>query len=312
MADALVIRPLRETDAEAVVALLAEAAAVEPRLGPITLPQWQRFTKLPQNNACRDFRVAEQDGELVGIAESSMRLQGTRGLRFLKIVVAPRARRRRIGLRLFDDVLAIDDPEGDISVMTLVNPEWHAGMAFASVLGFAHTESEISMKCTEPMQPALGHAADHTAIERVADATAHAAAVARIHNLAYAGNASFRPYSPAEMALVLDDYELWTVSEQDGEISGFCLAEPEQESLWIESIAVDPARQARGLGKALLFHVIDAHAVSANYPCWLNASSGNPPALAMYRHLGFKPQHETCRFSATRGELITARGRRSD
>jgi len=307
MGDAIVIRQLGETDAEAIIALYAQAAAVEPRLGPITLSQWQRFTKLPQNNENRDFRVAEQDGDLVGLAESSLRIHGTLRSRFLKIVVAPKARRRRIGLLLFDAVLAVDDPNGDISVMTLVDPEWHAGMAFASALGFTHVESEISMKCTEPMQPARTR--DRVAIERAGDAAAHAAQVARIHNLAYAGNTSFRPYSAAEMALVLDDYELWIVSEDD-QIAGFCLAEPEQEALWIESIAVDPAKQARGLGQTLLYHVLDAHAVSANYACWLNASSRNPPALSMYRHLGFKPQHETCRLSATRRELIASRDRR--
>jgi ribosomal protein S18 acetylase RimI-like enzyme len=307
MGDAIVIRPLRETDAEAVVALYAQAAAVEPRLGPISLSQWQRFTKLPQNNACRDFRVAELDGDLVGLAESSLRIQGTLSARFLKIVVAPKARRRRIGLRLLDDVLAVDDPNGDISVMTLVSPEWHAGIVFASILGFAHIESEISMKCTEPMPPIRTR--DRVAIERAGDASAYAAQVARIHNLAYAGDRSFRPYSAAEMALVLDDYELWTISE-DGEIAGFCLIEPEQESLWIESLAVDPAKQARGLGQTLLYRVLDAHAVSANYACWLNASSRNPSALSMYRHLGFKPQYETCRFSATRRELVASRSRR--
>ena len=307
MDDTVVIRPLRETDAEAVVALYAEVAAVEPRLGPISLSQWQRFTKLPQNNGCRDFRVAELDGRLVGLAESSLRIQGTPGLRFLKIVVMPGVRRQRIGLRLFDEVLALDDPDGDVLVKTLVSPEWHSGMEFVSALGFAHLESEISMRCTEPMEPVP--AAGRVAVERAGDATPYAADVARIHNLAYAADASFRPYLPEEMALVLDDYELWIVSA-DSQLAGFCLVEPEHDTLWIESIAVDPARQARGLGKTLLYHVLDAHAVSINYPCWLSASSKNPMALSMYRHLGFKPQHETCRFSAIRRELIAARTRR--
>jgi ribosomal protein S18 acetylase RimI-like enzyme/predicted N-acetyltransferase YhbS len=307
MDDTVVIRPLREMDAEAVVSLYAEVAAVEPRLGPISLSQWQRFTKLPQNNGCRDFRVAELDGRLVGLAESSLRIQGALGLRFLKIVVTPGARRQRIGLRLFDEALALDDPGGDVTVKTLVSPEWHSGMEFVSALGFAHLESEISMRCTEPMEPV--QAAGRVAVERAGDAAPYAADVARIHNLAYAADASFRPYSPAEMALVLDDYELWIVSA-DSRLAGFCLVEPEHDSLWIESIAVDPARQARGLGKTLLFYVLDAHAVSVNYPCWLSVSSKNPMALSMYRHLGFKPQHETCRFSTTRRELIAARARR--
>ena len=309
MGEATVIRPLRETDAEAVVALYAEVAAVEPRLGPITLSQWQRFTKLPQNNSCRDFRVAEQDGDLVGLAESSLRTEGKPGARFLKIVVAPRARRQRVGLLLFDDVLAIDDPNGDIAVMTLVSPEWRAGMAFVAALGFSHIESEISMKCTEPMLPDEGNIAERVAIERAGDATPYAADIARTHNLAYAADASFRPYFPPEMAAIIDDYEVWIVWNE-GQLAGFCLAEPEHDSLWIESIAIDPARQARGLGKALLSYVLDAHAVSVNYPCWLNASSKNAAALSMYRHLGFRPQHEACRFSATRRELVASREQR--
>ena len=108
MDDGIGIRPLRETDAEAVVALYARAANVEPRLGPITLAQWQRFTKLPQNHGGRDFRIAEQDGHPVGVAESSLRIQGDIPSRFIKIVVAPEIRRQRIGLRLFDELLAID------------------------------------------------------------------------------------------------------------------------------------------------------------------------------------------------------------
>src|SRR5258708_4219272 len=256
MDDTVIIRPLRELDAEAVVTLYTEAAAVEPRLGPISLSQWQRFTKLPQNNGCRDFRVAEQGGRLVGLAESSLRVQGALGLRFLKIVVTPGARRRRIGLRLFDEVLAIDRPDSDVSVKTLVSPEWHSGMEFVSALGFAHLESEISMRCTEPMEPV--QAAGRVAVERAGDAAPYAADVARIHNLAYAADASFRPYSAEEMALVLDDYELWVVSA-DSQLAVFCLVEPEHDSLWIESIAVDPAWQAPGLGQTLLFHWLHAH-----------------------------------------------------
>ena len=80
--------------------------------------------------------------------------------------------------------------------------------------------------------------------------------------------------------------------------------------MWIESVAVDPARQGRGLGQLLVYRVLAAHDVSAEHPCWLNVSSRNAPALKIYRRLGFKPQHETCRFSAPRGELIAARERK--
>ncbi|WP_225713633.1 GNAT family N-acetyltransferase [Bradyrhizobium semiaridum] len=305
MDDGITIRPLRETDAEAVVALYTRAAAVEPRLGPVTLPQWDQFLKLPQNRGGRDFRVAGRGGRLVGLAESSLRHHGAHQSRFLKIVVAPEARRRHVGLALLDDVLAID-AEADLTVQTQVSPDWPAGMAFVTVFGFVHVGSEIGMKCVEPLQPARTLAAARASIEQVGDVTTCAAEVARIHNAAYASDAAFRLYSPEEMAQLLTESEVWIASE-DGQVSGFCLTEPEQNSMWIESMAVDPARQGRGLGQLLLYRVLTAHDVSVEHPCWLNVSSRNAAALKIYRRLGFRPQHETCRFSATRAELIAAR-----
>ncbi|KWV48862.1 hypothetical protein AS156_17880 [Bradyrhizobium macuxiense] len=308
MDDGITIRPLRETDAEAVVALYSKAAAVEPRLGPVTLPQWEQFLKLPQNRGGRDFRVAERNGRLVGLAESSLRDQGAHHSRFLKIVVTPEARRRGIGLALLDHVLAID-ADADLLVQTLVSRDWPAGMAFVTIFGFAHIGSEIGMKCVEPLQPARTLAAARATIERAGDVTACAAEVARIHNAAYASDAAFRLYSPEEMAQLLSDSEVWVASE-DGQMSGFCLTEPEQNSMWIESVAVDPARQGRGLGQLLVYRVLSAHEVSVEHPCWLNVSSRNAPALKIYRRLGFRPQYETCRFGATRGELIASRDSR--
>ncbi len=309
MDHAITVRPFREADAEAIVELYARAAVVEPRLGPITLPQWQHFTRLPQNRGGRDFRVAEHGGRMVGLAESSLRAHGATRFRFLKIVVAPEARRRGIGMALFDDVLGIDGADDDIAVQTLVSRDWQAGIGFVSALGFAHIESEISMKCVEPLEPAHSLAAARATIEQVGDATSHAAQVARIHNLAFASDAASRRYSPEEMMQVLNGGEVWIVSE-DEQVSGFCLAEPERNSTWIESVAVDPARQGRGLGQALVYRVLTAHDVSPERPCWLNVSSRNAVALKIYRRLGFRPQHETCRFTATRRELLALRDHR--
>jgi ribosomal protein S18 acetylase RimI-like enzyme len=309
MDDGITIRPLRETDADAIVELYAGAAAVESRLGPITPSQWQQFLKLPQNRGGRDFCTAEQGGRLVGLAESSLRDQGRHHSRFLKIVVTPAARRRRIALALFDHVLAIDGADGDLAVQTLVSPDWLAGMAFVSALGFVHVESEIGMRCVEPLETTRTLAAVRVAIERINDPVSSATEVARIHNVAFASDAAFRRYSPEEMAQTLTDSELWIASE-DGQVSGFCLTEPERNSLWIESVAVEPTRQGRGIGQLLVYHVLSAHGVSAEHPCWLNVSSRNAAALNIYRRLGFRPQHESCRFSATRRELIVSRGGR--
>jgi ribosomal protein S18 acetylase RimI-like enzyme len=306
MDDGIGIRPLLDTDAEAVVALYARAANVEPRLGPITLAQWQRFTKLPQNHGGRDFRIAEQDGHPVGVAESSLRIQGDIPSRFIKIVVAPEIRRQRIGLRLFDELLAIDGQASDVSLQALVNPEWQAGVAFVTSLGFTHVESEIDMKCMSLIAPAATRSA--AGIERVRDATAYATEVARIHNAAYGGEAGFTPHSAAEMATVLAEYELWIALEA-GRLAGFCMAEPEPDLVWIESIAVDPIRQAAGIGTALAWRALEANDISADHPGWLNVSSTNAPALAIYRRLGFQPAHATRRFAAPRSDIVASRGR---
>jgi ribosomal protein S18 acetylase RimI-like enzyme len=305
MGNAITIRPFRETDAEAIVELYARAAAVEPRLGPITLPQWQDFIRLPQNRGGRDFRVAEQGGRLVGLAESSLREQGAMRFRFLKIVVAPEARRRRIGMALFDDVLGIDGADDDIAVQTLVSRDGQAGMGF--VLPSA---LPISVRNQHEVRGAA-RAGPHLAAARwreLAGDVRHATPVARIHNAAYASDTASRRYSPEEMMQVLNGGELWIASE-DGQASGFCLAEPEQNSMWIESVAVEPARQGRGLGQALVYRVLTAHGVSTEHPCWLNVSSRNAAALKIYRRLGFRPQHESCRLTATRRELIALRER---
>ena len=146
--------------------------------------------------------------------KSSLRIQGDIPSRFIKIVVAPEICRQRIGLRLFDELLAIDGQASDVSLQALVNPEWQAGVAFVTSLGFTHVESEIDMKCVSLIAPA---ATGSTAgIERVRDATAYATEVARIHNAAYGGEAGFTPHSPAEMATVLAEYELWIAWTPDG------------------------------------------------------------------------------------------------
>ena len=65
-------------------------------------------------------------------------------------------------------------------------------MGFVSALGFAHIDSEISMKCVEPLEPARTLAAARAAIELAGDATSHATSVARIHNAAYASDTAIQ------------------------------------------------------------------------------------------------------------------------
>jgi ribosomal protein S18 acetylase RimI-like enzyme len=111
------------------------------------------------------------------------------------------------------------------------------------------------------------------------------------------------------MARTIETGVLWTVSES-GRVLAFCHLEPEPELVWLDSIAVDPDCQARGLGKALAYRALEAEGPSPHRPAQLNVSSKNLAALAVYRGLGFAPNSEKRRFAATHADLAAALARR--
>jgi mycothiol synthase len=309
MTNAVNIRGLEDADAEAVVALYARAGSVEPGLGPVPLADWQRFTKLPQNNGCQDFRVAQRDGQLIGLAESSLRDQGQRQVRFFKLIVDPVARRQGIATALLDNLLAIGNSAESLSLQTLVSSRWESGTAFMSAFGFTHLESEITMRCECLVQLAPRASTEGVAFEQVSNNARYAGDVARIHNAAYAADVSFRPVSPEEMKAVLDRDDLWIARADEGVI-GFCHLQPEADIVWLESIAIAPASHNRGLGSELAYRALLSNNVRADHPALLNVSSKNDAAIAVYRRLGFVPRHETLRFSASRGQVLTSLARR--
>jgi N-acetylglutamate synthase-like GNAT family acetyltransferase len=267
------------------------------------LADWRRFTKLPQNYGCRDFRIAERAGKVVGLAESSLRNQGLSQVRFSKLVVDPAARRRRIGTMLLKALLSIADQPQDVSYQMLVSPEWTSGMAFASAFGFVHIESEITMGCTQLLPPKVDLASSNILIEAVSNVADHASEIARIHNAAYASDAAFRPLTPQEVVESLEGAELWMAFKDRGAV-GFCHLEPEADMIWLESIAVDPNIQSRGIGLLLAYHALAANNVRTDVPAGLNVSSKNRSALKLYQRIGFVPRRERWRFSAERRDLL--------
>jgi ribosomal protein S18 acetylase RimI-like enzyme len=304
------IRRLEDADAETVVALYARAASVEPGLGPVPLADWQRFTQLPQNNGCQDFRVAECGGQLIGLAESSLRDQGHQKVRFFKLVVDPAARRQGIATALLDNLLAIENSPETLSLQTLVSSQWPSGIAFVSAFGFTHLESEITMRCECLVQPAPRAGTKGVSFEKASDNARYADEIARIHNAAYASDVSFRQVSPEEMKRDLDGELLWIVLDSENVI-GFCRLQPEADMVWLESIAIDPANHNRGFGSELAYRALLSSSVRADHSAALNVSSKNAAAMSVYRRLGFVPRHEKRRFSASRGLVLTSLARRS-
>ena len=218
----------------------------------------------------------------------------------LKIVVDPAWRRRGLGVALLKELLALDDdPEAEIH--TLVRPDRTAGLAFLAVFGFAAVEEEIAMKLLAP--PATARPMDANILfEQIEDVAPVADAIARIHNAAYANDAAFRAHDGDEMERALRDAELW-VARECNNIVGFCVAEPEAAGVWIESLAIDPSRQGRGVGAALLRRVLVARQMGFGRSASLQVSSLQSAARRAYVRLGFVETGRRIRFSARRREI---------
>lgn len=298
---AIHIRPLRDSDTDGVVTLYDRATVTEAGIGPVPHAAWRRFVKLPHNQDGRDFRVAQYGEDLVGLAESSLKEQSGRQVRFFKLVVEPTMRLRGIGSALLEELLALDISSEKLSLQSLASRDWSAGLAFLNSLGFSHIESEISQRCLFLKAPRSICLAG-LSLERVANPPAYAHDIARIHNAAFASDVAFRPYTAAEMAPLLSENVLW-VARNDSRIVGFCRLESEPDLTWLEVLAIDPEHQGQGLGAALAYCALRATGVGQDRPAGLNVSSANLAALSVYKRLGFEPSGEMCRFGAYHHDL---------
>jgi ribosomal protein S18 acetylase RimI-like enzyme len=81
------------------------------------------------------------------------------------------------------------------------------------------------------------------------------------------------------------------VIEADGAVVGYMVAWPEPDAYFVDNIAVDPACQGRGAGRALIDHAVGEarrHRLSA---LRLYTHATMHENLAMYAHMGFVETH---------------------
>lgn len=74
------------------------------------------------------------------------------------------------------------------------------------------------------------------------------------------------------------------VNEQ---IAGFYIGELVAGEASLFDIAVHPAQQGKGIGKALLSHFLDEAERRQATDCWLEVRASNQKAIALYQQLGF-------------------------
>ena len=81
------------------------------------------------------------------------------------------------------------------------------------------------------------------------------------------------------------------VVEADGRIAGYMIAWPEADAYFIDTVAVDPAIQGRGLGRRLMDHAaVEAKRLGLR-ALRLYTNVAMTENLAMYGHLGFVETH---------------------
>ena len=80
---------------------------------------------------------------------------------------------------------------------------------------------------------------------------------------------------------------LWVAEDEHGTICGLVGLEDEDEvELCICRLVIRPDRMRRGVGRALVEHVL---ARAAGRPVRVGTAAANAPALTLYRALGFEP-----------------------
>ena len=133
---------------------------------------------------------------------------------------------------------------------------------------------------------------------------ARASACAAIHAASF-----HRGWSAQEIAsLAAESSVLAHVSldSQEKTVLGFSLARHVGEEAEILTIVVDPARQGRGLGRALLQTQLDALSALGVSEVFLEVEAGNAAALTLYRKLGFEQVGERKAYYAKAGEPAAA------
>lgn len=131
---------------------------------------------------------------------------------------------------------------------------------------------------------------------------ADATAIGRVVDAAYGAYGDLLGRTPlpmlADHARAVREHEVWVLEEAEVAGAGAARAvvgvielEPREDHLWVENVAIDPARQGRGLGRHLLQHA-EAEARRHGLPeIRLLTNERYAANLAMYRRYGYLETH---------------------
>lgn len=96
----------------------------------------------------------------------------------------------------------------------------------------------------------------------------------------------------ADHALAIREHEVWVLEDEaDRTLLAVIELEPRSDHLWVENVAVHPARQGRGLGRRLLRHAEAEASRHSLSELRLLTNERYTANLAMYERYGYRETH---------------------
>ena len=124
---------------------------------------------------------------------------------------------------------------------------------------------------------------------------ADAGAIRRVVHAAYVDYTPLLGRTPFPMLTDFDaairEHEVWVLVGADGSVAAVLELIDEPDRLWIDNVAVDPARQGRGLGRRLLQFADDEARRRGRPELGLLTNERYLANIAMYERYGYVETH---------------------
>lgn len=266
----ITITPYERRHRHAVFDLLYRSYFTHTHLDWFTTEYWLDSGSVP-------LRLAWQENEMIGMLGASVPLNSTAWLRLIavrdgsdaRVVIGALWRSLRKHLWMLDVK----------EVVLLITGNWLLDLVPS--LGFNYADSIITLRRT----------AEYLPRESVSRLSVELAEFENLAEITRVDQTAFAPpwqLSQGDLRQAMRIAALVTIARSEGEIIGYQLSTRHRSSGHLARLAVNPAAQRQGVGRALLAHLIPAFAQRGVQVMTVNTQASNHASQQLYRQYGFE------------------------